>query len=64
MCYQGVWFVGKSASGPWEVANSVPQQIYQIPVSSPAHHVTYVTVKKMTATTIGSRTRRRPAIRG
>ena len=24
MCYQGVWFAGKSASGPWEVASSVP----------------------------------------
>jgi hypothetical protein len=45
MCYQGVWFVGKSASGPWEVASSVPSQIYQIPASSPAHHVTYVTVE-------------------
>jgi hypothetical protein len=45
MCYQGVWFAGKSASGPWEVASSVPQEIYQIPVSSPAHHVTYVTIE-------------------
>ena len=45
MCYQGVWFVGKTASGPWEVATSVPQQIYSIPVSSPSHHVTYVTVE-------------------
>ncbi len=46
MCYQGVWFVAKSASGPWEVAASVPEQIYQIPPSSPANHVTYVTVEK------------------
>jgi hypothetical protein len=45
MCYQGVWFVGKSPSGPWEVASSVPQEIYKIPVSSPANHVTYVTVE-------------------
>ncbi|MGE5813972.1 MAG: hypothetical protein ACM36C_05760, partial [Acidobacteriota bacterium] len=45
MCYQGVWFVGKSASGPWEVASSVPEVIYQIPPSSPASHVTYVTVE-------------------
>ena len=45
LCYQGVWFVGKSANGPWEVASSVPPQIYEIPVSSPAHHVTYVTVE-------------------
>jgi hypothetical protein len=46
MCHQGVWFVGNSSSGPWEVATSVPEQIYQIPVSSPAHHVTYVTVEE------------------
>ena len=26
MCYQGVWFVGKGASGPWEVAGSVPER--------------------------------------
>jgi hypothetical protein len=45
MCYQGVWFVGNSATGPWEVASSVPQEIYKIPASSPANHVTYVTVE-------------------
>jgi len=45
MCYQGVWFAGKTANGPWEVASSVPEQIYQIPVSSPANHVTYVTIE-------------------
>ena len=46
LCYQGVWFVGKSVTGPWEVAETVPQAIYQIPVSSPSHHVTYVTVEE------------------
>ncbi len=46
MCYQGVWFAGRSASGPWEVTSSVPQEIYQIPVSSPSHHVTYVTIEE------------------
>jgi hypothetical protein len=45
MCYQGVWFTGKSATGPWTVAESVPEVIYQIPASSPSHHVTYVTVE-------------------
>src|SRR6185436_8891681 len=38
MCAEGVWFVSKSATGPWEVASSVPQEIYQIPASDPAHH--------------------------
>jgi hypothetical protein len=45
MCFQGVWFMGRSPSGPWEVTGSVPGQIYEIPASSPAHHVTYVTVE-------------------
>jgi hypothetical protein len=45
MCFQGVWFMGRSPNGPWEVTGSVPGQIYEIPVSSPAHNVTYVTVE-------------------
>ena len=44
MCFQGVWFMAKAAEGPWEVATTVPEVIYQIPASSPAHNVTYVTV--------------------
>jgi hypothetical protein len=44
MCFQGVWFMGRSPTGPWEVTGSVPNQIYEIPASSPAHNVTYVTV--------------------
>ncbi|HEY6802325.1 MAG TPA: hypothetical protein VI306_01995 [Pyrinomonadaceae bacterium] len=46
MCFQGVWFMAKSATGPWEVAHSIPQEIYSIPASSPAYNVTYVTVEK------------------
>jgi hypothetical protein len=45
-CYQGVWFTGKSASGPWTVATTVPAEIYKIPASSPSHHVTYVVVEE------------------
>ena len=44
MCFQGVWFMARSPNGPWEVTGSVPSQIYEIPASSPAHNVTYVTV--------------------
>ena len=44
MCFQGVWFMSTAERGPWVVASSVPKQIYEIPVSSPAHYVTYVTV--------------------
>jgi hypothetical protein len=45
MCFQGVWFMSRAASGPWSVVDSVPKEIYEIPVSSPAHNVTYVTVE-------------------
>ena len=45
-CVIRVWFVGKSATGPWEVTSSRCRRIYKIPVSSPAHHVTYVTIEE------------------
>ncbi len=45
MCYQGVWFRSTTANGPWTVTDSVPKQIYEIPISSPSHNVTYVTVE-------------------
>jgi hypothetical protein len=44
MCFQGVWFMARGAEGPWEVAATVPKEIYAIPASSPSHNVTYVTV--------------------
>jgi hypothetical protein len=46
MCFQGVWFMSKAATGPWEVASSVPQSIYTIPASSPSNNVTYVKVEE------------------
>lgn len=46
MCFQGVWFVSRAGTGPWEVTTSVPKEIYSIPASSPSYHVTYVTVEK------------------
>ncbi len=45
LCFDGVWFVSKAPTGPWTVADSIPKTIYEIPVSSPAHSVTYVTVE-------------------
>ncbi|HKW00623.1 MAG TPA: hypothetical protein VJN96_12405 [Vicinamibacterales bacterium] len=45
MCFQGVWFMGKGPEGPWEVTSKVPKEIYEIPVSSSASNVTYVTVE-------------------
>ena len=52
MCFQGVWFMSRSASGPWTVTGTVPAPIYTIPVSSPAHSVTYVVVQSSTPTTV------------
>jgi hypothetical protein len=49
MCFQGVWFMGRAPTGPWEVTSSVPKEIYEIPVSSPVHNVTYVTVESSTS---------------
>lgn len=46
MCYQGVWFVSSGPAGAWALAQFVPDEIYQIPASSPGHSVTYVTVEK------------------
>ena len=46
MCYQGIWFQANNPKGAWSLAVSVPPEIYQIPPSSPAHNVTYVTVEK------------------
>ena len=45
LCFDGVWFVSKAPTGPWTVADSIPKTVYEIPVSSPAHSVTYVTVE-------------------
>jgi hypothetical protein len=46
MCFQGVWFMGSSPTGPWSVTSSVPGQIYEIPISSPSYPVTQVTVQE------------------
>jgi hypothetical protein len=46
MCFQAVWFMSRTPTGPWEVAKTVPKEIYTIPASSPAHSVTYVTVQE------------------
>ena len=39
---QGVWYVADSAYGPWEVADSRPEEVERIPASSPAYNVKYV----------------------
>ena len=52
MCFQGVWFMSRTPTGPWEVTGDVPKAIYTIPVSSPSYSVTYVTVQSYTPTTV------------
>jgi len=56
LCFQGVWFMSKSANGPWKTAGSVPPEIYTIPPSSPVYNVKYVTQTNPTATTVESST--------
>jgi hypothetical protein len=51
-CHQAVWFVSTSPSGPWVVADSVPQAIYTLPPSCPKYNVTYVTVYESTPSTV------------
>lgn len=44
VCDGGVWFVGSSPTGPFVVVDTVPDEIYAIPSSSPVYNVTYVRV--------------------
>jgi hypothetical protein len=52
VCYEAVWFTGKSPTGPWVVADSIPKEIYSIPPTSQKYHVTYVYVYESTPTTV------------
>jgi hypothetical protein len=56
LCFQGVWFVSSSPTGPWKTADSVPKEIYSIPPSSPVYNVTYVTQTSTSADTAVSST--------
>ena len=48
----GVWYVADSAQGPWTVATSVPQEIYNQPPASPTYNTTYVHVYHSTPTVV------------
>jgi len=45
LCFDGVWFVASAPNGPWSLADTIPEAIYKIPISSPAYNVTSVTVE-------------------
>ena len=47
LCFQAVWFVSSTPTGPWKTADSIPKEIYEIPPSSPVYNVTYVTQTSM-----------------
>ena len=44
LCYNAAWFSSTSPEGPWQLATSVPDEIYKIPPSDPGYNVTYVYV--------------------
>jgi hypothetical protein len=52
MCYQGVWFTSSGPAGEWQLATSIPAEIYQIPPSSPVYDVAYVTIEDQTPDTV------------
>jgi hypothetical protein len=52
LCFQGIWFISVSPTGPWKTADTVPAVIYTIPPSSPVYNVTYVVVSNPTPTTV------------
>jgi hypothetical protein len=47
-CDNGIWFVSTSATGPWVVAESRPEEVDNIPSSSPVYNVKYVYVYSAT----------------
>jgi hypothetical protein len=42
--HNGVWFRASSPRGRWDVATSVPREIYTIPPSSPLYYTTFVNI--------------------
>ncbi|MBI2794876.1 MAG: hypothetical protein HYX66_09545 [Ignavibacteria bacterium] len=47
-CDNGIWFVSASATGPWIVSDSRPDEVDNIPSSSPVYNVKYVYVYSAT----------------
>ena len=50
--FEGVWFTGPTAAGPWQVADSIPVEIYSIPATSPVHNTTYCEVEESSNTSV------------
>ncbi|MBN9299499.1 MAG: hypothetical protein J0I41_21035 [Filimonas sp.] len=56
LCFQAVWFMSTTPTGPWKVCDIVPDEIYKIPADSPMYNVTYVKQTNATETTVESST--------
>ncbi|HTP31456.1 MAG TPA: hypothetical protein VMJ75_04730 [Candidatus Acidoferrales bacterium] len=52
LCLDGAWFMAHAPDGPWEAADKIPPEIYQIPADSPKYNVTYVQVYESTPDTV------------
>jgi hypothetical protein len=44
----GVWFTAASPQGPWKVADAVPDDVKEIPASSPVYNVKFVHIYEST----------------
>jgi len=52
LCYEGIWYLASSPTGPWVATGNVPGAIYEIPPSSPSYPVTQVTAEQIASGTI------------
>ena len=48
VCDNAIWFQGNSPTGPWIVADNIPDEIHNIPSSSPVYNVKYVYIYNST----------------
>ncbi|MCW5966624.1 MAG: hypothetical protein KIT83_21480 [Bryobacterales bacterium] len=51
-CHHAVWFRASQPQGPWQVADSLPEEIYQIPSRSAAFHLSFVRLVESDAETV------------
>jgi len=53
VCDQGVWFTGDAPTGPWSVADSIPdREIQELPPESPVYNTRFATVYDSTPDTV------------
>ncbi len=51
-CDNAIWFESLSATGPWVVCTSVPDQVQEIPPESPVYNVKYVYIYESTPSVV------------